>query len=304
MKTNTHFKTAILILSIALLGLTSCEKDNLRGDEELSNLKLTAVTISSTTAVTGASGATDSLYAVDACKKGDRKVSVEFAALPSAIAPYLTANYAGYTFSKAVQIANKTTAAVEGFTLAIQFNGKPVALKFDASGAFVKVLEIREGKSMKGKGFHDGGCFDNRDGKQRDTLAISALPAAVKTYLATTYAADTVVHAVVNKDQSIIVISKNVNYFATVFSSASAFIKRVQLPAFPAKGRSIEASAIPATATAYLTATYPNYVFKKAFEVKSNGVVKGYLVLIDANLTKYAVHFDASGQFVSFMAIR
>lgn len=304
MKTNTHLKSAILILSIALLGLTSCEKDKVSGDEELANLKLTAVTISSTTAVTGATGAKDSLYAVDACKKGDKKVAVEFSTIPSAIGTYLTANYAGYTFSKAFQIANKTTVAVEGYAVVVQFNGKPVALKFDASGAFVKVLEIREGKSMKGKGFHEGGCFENRDGKQRDTLAISALPPAVKAYMNATYAGDTLVHAFVNKDQSIIVISKNVNYFATAFTAAGAFIKHIQLPAFPAKGKSVEASALPAVATTYLTTTYPNHVFKKAFEIKSNGVLKGYLVLIDANLTKYAVYFDANGQFVSFMTIR
>lgn len=304
MKTNTHLKTAILYLCIALLGLSSCEKDSLRGDEELSNLKLTAVTISSTSAVMGASGATDSLYALDACKKGDKKVSVEFSALPSSIGSYLTTNYGGYTFSKAFQIANKTTTAVEGFVVVVQFNGKPVALKFDASGTFVKVLEIREGKSLKGKGFHIGGCFENRDGKQRDTLALTALPVGIKNYMASNYAADTLAHAFVNKDQSIVVISKNINYFATAFSATAAFIKRVQLPAFPAKGRSVEASALPATATAYLTATFPNYVFKKAFEVRSNGTVKGYLVLIDANLTKYAVHFDANGQYISSLAIR
>lgn len=304
MKTNTHFKSAILILSIALLGLSSCEKDNLRDDEELANLKLTAVAISSTSAVTGATGATDSLYAVNACNKGDKKVSVEFSSLPATIGTYLTANYSGYTFSKAFQITNKTSAAVEGFAVSIQFNGKPVALKFDASGAFVKVLELREGKSMKGKGFHVGGCFENRDGKQRDTLALTALPAAVKTYMTASYAGDTLVHAFVNKDQSIIVISKNVTYFATAFSATGTFIKRMQLPAFPAKGRSIEASALPAAATTYLTTTYPNYVFKKAFEIKANGVLKGYLVLIDANLTKYGVQFDANGQFVSVVTIR
>ncbi|SKB91683.1 PepSY-like domain-containing protein [Daejeonella lutea] len=304
MKTNTHLKNAVLILSIALLGMTSCEKENIRGDEELANLKLTAVTISSTAAVTGAKGATDSLYAMDVCKKGDKKVAVEFSALPSAIATYLTANYPGYTFSKAFQIADKTTASVAGFAVGIEFNGKPVAIKFDASGAFVKVLEIREGKSLKGKGFHAGGCFDNRDGKQRDTLALSTLPTAIKSYLTATYSGDTLLHAFVNKDQSVIVISKNVNYFATAFSSSSAFIKRIQLPAFPAKGRSIEASVLPASATLYLSTTYPNYVFKKAFEIKSNNIIKGYLVLIDANLTKYAVHFDANGQFVSVLAIR
>lgn len=304
MKTNSNFKAAMLLLCVALLGLTSCDKERIDNDEELQNLKLSAVAISSTSAVVGATGSADSLYAVGACKKDDKKVAVEFSALPANIATYLSANYSGYTFQKAFQISNKTTAALEGYAVSVLFNGKPVALKFDSTGAFVKVLEIREGKSMKGAGFHKGGCFDNRDGKQRDTLALTALPAAVKTYMTSSYAGDTLVHAIVNKDQSIVVISKNVNYFATAFTSAGVFIKRLQLPAFPAKGRSIEASALPAATITYLTATYPNYVFKKAFEIKANNAVKGYLVIIDANLTKYAVHFDANGQFVTFVAIR
>ena len=122
--------------------------------------------------------------------------------------------------------------------------------------------------------------------------------------MATTYSADTLVHAFVNKDQSMVVISKNVTYFATAFSAANSFIKRTDLPASPAKGRSIEASALPAVSTTYLSTTYPNYVFKKAFELKTNSAIKGYLVLIDANLTKYAIHFDASGQFVKAVTIR
>jgi hypothetical protein len=242
---------------------------------------------------------------MEACKKGNKKTAIELSALSATITTYLSTNYAGFTFQKAYQVANQTTSAIESFVVVIQFNAKPVALKFDAAGAFVKVLELREGRNMKGRGgWHAGGCFDNRDGKQRDTIAVSAIPALIKTYMATTYSADTIVHAFVNKDQSIVVISKNVNYFATAFSSANIFIKRTELPASPAKGRSIEAAALPAVSTTYLTTTYPNYVFKKAFELKTNGAIKGYLVLIDANLTKYAIHFDAKGQFVKAVTIR
>jgi hypothetical protein len=119
-----------------------------------------------------------------------------------------------------------------------------------------------------------------------------------------THPADTLVHAFVNKDQSIILISRNIEFYATSFTTANVFIKRIQLPAGPAKVRSIEASALPSKSSAYLNTTYPNYVFKKAFELKVNGALKGYLVLIDANLTKYAIHFDASGQFLKAVTIR
>jgi hypothetical protein len=305
MKTNTHIQSVILVLSIALLGFSSCQKEALTADEELETAKLEAITISSTSAISGSGSSTDSLYAMEACKKGNNKIAIEFSSLPSAITSYLTANYSGYNALKSFQISNKVSNALESFVVLIQFNSKPVALKFDAAGSFVKVLEIREGRNMKGRGgWHAGGCFDNRDGKHRDTIAVSALPALIKTYFAATYPSDTLLHAVINKDMSIVVISKNVNYFASVFSSSSLFIKRVQLPSLPIKGRPVEASAVPANALTYLGTTYPNYVFIKAFELKSNEVVKAYLVIIDANLTKYAVHFDATGHFISSVTIR
>ncbi|WP_395802245.1 PepSY-like domain-containing protein [Daejeonella sp.] len=305
MKKQTQLKGALLLLSIALLSLGSCKKDSMSIDNELEFAKLEAITISSTSALGNSYGNSDSLYAMEACKKGNKKSPIELATLSSSITNYLTTNYAGFTFQKAFQITNQTSAAVDSYVVVIQFNSKPVALKFDAAGAFVKVLELREGRNMKGRGgWHAGGLFDHRDGKQRDTLAISAIPSAIKTYMSTTYSADTIVHAFVNKDQSIIVISKNVNYFATAFSISNTFLKRHQLPAFPGKGMSIAASALPAVSTSYLTTTFPNYVFKKAFEIKANGVVKAYLVLIDANLTKYAIHFDATGAFVKASTIR
>lgn len=306
MKRYTPIRNAILVVSMAVLSLSACKKgDSVSLDDELQLAKLEAITISSTSAIKGSGGTADSLFAVEACKKGNKKTPVEQSTLPASVTDYLSSNYAGNTFLKAYQIVNQTSSALESYVVVIQFNDKPVAIKFDANGAFVKVLEIREGRNMKGKGgWHAGGCFDNRDGKQRDTLAISAIPAAIKTYLSTTYPADTVVHAFVNKDESIVVISKNVDFFATSFTSAFTFIKRVQLPAGRAKGKSIEASALPSSAVSYLSTTYPNYVFKKAFELKVNSELKGYLVLIDANLTKYAIHFDANGQFIRAVTIR
>jgi len=306
MKRYTTIKNAILVVSMGILTLSACKKDNVLSlDDELQFAKLEAITISSTSAISGSGNASDSLYAMDACKKGNKKTRVEQSSLSAAITTYLSANYPGNTFLKAYQIANQTTSVLESFVVVVQFNEKPVAIKFDASGVFVKVLEIREGRNMKGKGgWHAGGLFDNRDGKHRDTLAISAIPAAIKAYMLSTYPADTLVHAFVNKDQSIILISRNIEFFATSFTTANVFIKRIQLPAGPAKVRTIEASALPSKTTAYLSTTYPNYVFKKAFELKVNGALKGYLVLIDANLTKYAIHFDASGQFVKAVTIR
>ena len=291
---------------MAFLGLSSCKKDNLlSADNELQFAKLEAITISSTSAIKGSAVTSDSLYAMNACKKGNKKISLLESALPSSVTSYLSSNYAGYSFQKAFQINIETTSALDCYVAVIQFNDKPVALKFDANGSFVKVLEIREGSNMKGNaGWNAGGCFDNRDNKQRDTLAISAIPASIKTYMSSTYATDTIVHAFVNKDLSVVIISKNSSFYATAFKSDNTFIKRIELPAGHGKGRSIEATALPVNTSTYLNTTYPNYVFKKAFEMKEDNILKGYLVLIDANLTKYAIQFNASGQFVKAISIR
>ena len=212
MKRYTTFKNALLIVSMGILTLSACKKDNVLSlDDELQLVKLEAITISSTSAVSGSGNATDSLYAMDACKKGNKKTRVEQSSLSASIKTYISANYPGNTFLKAYQISNQTSSVIESFVVVVQFNEKPVAIKFDASGIFLKVLEIREGRNMKGKGgWHAGGLFDNRDGKHRDTLAISAIPLAIKSYMLSTHPADTLVHAFVNKDQSIILISRNI----------------------------------------------------------------------------------------------
>jgi hypothetical protein len=56
--------------------------------------------------------------------------------------------------------------------------------------------------------------------------------------------------------------------------------------------------ALLSMAASYLTTAYPNYVFKKAFSISQSGTIKGYVVFIDANNTKYAVEFDASDNFI------
>ena len=68
--------------------------------------------------------------------------------------------------------------------------------------------------------------------------------------------------------------------------------------------QSIELAQLPSIAANYLAQTYPNYVFKKTFSVSLAGTVKGYIVFIDANNIKYAVEFDAAGNFVKAKTIQ
>jgi hypothetical protein len=51
---------------------------------------------------------------------------------------------------------------------------------------------------------------------------------------------------------------------------------------------------MPAAITYYLDTTYPNYVLEKATSESVNGTVKGFVVVIDANNTRYAIGFDTA----------
>jgi hypothetical protein len=223
-------------------------------------------------------------------------------ALPSVVTAYLTVNYQGYGFNKAFALTN-SSSAITGYVVVIYYNNKPVGLQFDSTGAFVKVLEQREKDDLNGPGFHHGGRFEHRDGQQKDSIALSALASSITAYLSANYATDTLIKAFRNRDSSIVVLSKNNGLFATVFSATGSFVKRVSLPSKQGNCLSIGLADLPSIAANYLSQTYPNYVFEKAFSISQNGTVKGYVVVIDANNTKYAVEFDAAGNFVSAKTI-
>ena len=299
-----RFRHLIINVAIAaVMGLASCQKevaisatDNAAIQAAVAQTQAIAVSVSTTTAG-------DSVYVINTCAAHSKKDSVAFSSLSSSITNYLTTNYAGYTFKKAFTIKD-ATSTLQGYVVIIQFNGNPVGLKFDASGTFVQVLEQREGRDLLGNGHHEGGCFQNRDGKQRDTVALSALPPTITSYFAAHFANDTLVRASKTRDSGYVVLSKNNGLFATVFTAAATFVTRVDLPAQKGKANSVEQSALPVAALTFLSATYPNYVFNKAFSIAVNGVVQGYCVVIEANNTKYAMQFDATGNFVKLKTIR
>ncbi len=300
-KTNNVFKLATL--SLALISFASCKKDasleNGATDPNQSIISATqAIAVSAAASADG-----DSVYIVGTCASHHHTDSIAFSSLPAAVDTYLTANYAGYTFQKAFT-DNDAAGTLAGYVVVIKFNDKPVGLKFDATGALVKVLEQREGRDLGGRGFHHGGRFEDRDGLKRDTIVLTALPFAITSYFATNYSQDTLVRAFKGKDNSIVILSVNGSPYATVFDANGAFVKRSALPAHPGRPASIDRDALPAATLTYLSATYPNYVFKHAFVIKSNGAAAGYAVFIDANSTKYGLEFDASGNFVKAITVR
>ncbi len=301
MKTLKGFTGALAIAIVMLT--TSCSKQA----DTAATTDATIGAVSSETSIAVArssSNSADSIYVVNVCDHGNIRETIAFSSLPASVLTYLATSYAGYAEQKAFVIKD-TAGNVKGYIAIVLFNNKPVGIKFDASGNFVKVLEQREGHDMHGgNGWHNGGCFDDRDHHHRDTIALSALPTSITAYFAANYPTDTLTRAFRNRDSSIVVLSVNNGVFATTFDANGNFIQRVQLPCRAGWHNSISEASLPSTVQSYLAATYPNYVFKHAFVIKSGQTLLGYVVFIDASNTKYAVEFDASGNFVRAVTVR
>ncbi len=306
MKTNLG-RTLAIIFSIALVGLfSSCKKEISATNSTTgsSNPAVSGVTANATVPVGISSATNDSIYVVGACDSTDHLDTMAFSNLPAAITTFLDSSYAGYSFMKAFTQVD-SSGNITGYVVIINFNNLPVGLKFDASGNFIKVLEQRGRQDLgEGPGYHEGGCFSNRDGRNRDTVAITGLPASITNYFATNYPQDTLVRAYRTLDSSYVILSIDNGSFATLFDSTGTFVKRIQLNGnMEGRTRAVVAqNALPASVQTYLTSTYPNYVFEQAFSISQNNAVVAYVVCIDANGTKYGVLFDASGNFIRAVA--
>jgi hypothetical protein len=297
----------ILLISTFIFSVISCNKELSGTSSAGTTTSTTTTSTSATIAVASDSTGTDSVYILQQCSRGYFRDSIAASTLPDSVLNYLTNNYPGYSFKLGFEIKD-SAGAIGGYVVIISFNGKPVGLLFDASGNFNKVLEQREQGDISGDGWHHGGRFDDRDGKHRDTIALSSLPAAISSYMSANYASDTLIRAYQNRDSSILVISKNDGLFATLFTSSGVFVKRVSLAPHDFSFdhpvvQNILQDSLPSADLNYLTTTYPNYVFETALSVSVNGQLQGYAVVIDANNTKYAVWFDAAGNVISTVTV-
>jgi len=300
---STNIYTLGLVILAALLTFSSCKKDETAEvpTEEAARQEAIAFTVNSS--ISGSWNTTDSLYVMEGCKQGNRKAESSFELLPESVKAYLTANYSGYSAVKAFKITRYSTTTTDSYVAIILYNSKPVALKFNAEGTFVKVMELREGRNLKRLGSHLG-WFD-QETKSRDTISIDSLPANIKLYFADHFSSETLVSAVKIKDGSILVLSQDTQgFYATAFASTGTFIKRVYLPIVQGKISVMSESKLPAKATTFLTATFPGFAFNKVFEISAFGGIKGYLSLIDANMTKYAVLFNTNGEAIASFTVR
>jgi len=289
----------LIITAVLIVFLVSCQKDVSSSYSDSSTIAMAA----SQAAAVSAGGTTDSVYIIQPCPRGYHRDSISETDLPASVTDYLAVNYAGYVFYKAFIIVNNSGAAT-AYVIIIYYNDKPVAIQFDSNGDFVKVLEQREKGDLNGRGWHESGRFCDRDGLQKDSVALNALPSSIVTYMATNFPQDTLIKAFKSKhDSSYLIISRNNGLFATVFDVSGTFIKRITVPAPGGNCVSIPQADLPSNVLSYLNTSYPNYIFEKAFAVYSSNVLQCYIVVINANNTKYAVRFDASGIFVSVKTI-
>lgn len=309
MFTTSKCLKSFCAITAGLLLFSSCKKSDLNTTSTPTADSVASLT-SSTIAIAGtdvpvslSTAVTDSVYLLQPCASGGKRDSISEANLSTAIETYIQANYAGATFSKAF-ILYDSAQQIAGYAVVIYYNHKPVELQFDSAGGFVKVLEQREKGDLNGSGRHGGGRFGDVDGKGRDSIPLADLPMDVTSYFISNYTSDTLIKAFRNRDSSLVVISTNDGVFATVFSATGTFIIRHELDHVKGHSYSIAFAALPANVSAYLTTSYPNYVFKKAFIIKQNDVVVGYVVIIDANNTKYAVEFDSEGNFTADTTIQ
>lgn len=299
-----EMKRIIPGLALAIMiALASCKKDNTGSTANTTTVQTVADELQAVAVAVSSKSSGDSVYIVHTCKANEKLTAIVFATIPAISTEYLNASYSGYSATQAYSITD-SAGTVTGYIVVIQYNDNPVGIKFDATGTFVKVLEQREGHDLRDKGWHHGGRFDNRDGKHRDTLALGSLPAEVLSYLTTNYPQDTLLHAFITKDSNYVVISSNGSLYATVFTSSGTFVSRNALPVREGHTKAVATDSLPVTVTDYLTTTYPGYVLDKAYSLIKGDSIQGYIVIIDANNTKYALLFNADGGFVKVKVIQ
>ena len=246
---------------ITIAALHSCKKESSGTASAATSSDY--ITIASNDSTAG----TDSVQVVQPCGLGYQRDSLAESALPASVTAYLDSSYSGYAFGKAFTIVS-STGSNAGYVVIIYYNGKPVALQFDADGNLEKVLKLRDGPG--GGRQH----FPHRDGHLQDSVSLSDLPAAITSYFSASYSSDTLLRAYTTHDGSYVVLSKNNSLLATVFTSSGVYVKRVQLSHERASFESVEQSALPASAQDYLSETYPDYVFEKAYAASdSRGIV-------------------------------
>ena len=192
------------LLLAFIIAFTSCEQGEVSPDADsmetsLSELALLAVS-SSSSATTSNSTATDSTL-----EGFGRKCSlseVKTRSLPASVTAYITSNYAGASIQKVGK------ASEGGYIVYIKNTDNTyAALSFDASGTFVS------------------------ESTPATSVDVASLPAAITSYISTTYAGSTIEKAVVASDGRYLVAVRKAdsNIVGLAFTAEGTFVQEVSM---------------------------------------------------------------------------
>lgn len=210
----------------------------------------------------------------------DSLTRIDVAALPAAVTSYITTNYAGAT----VKYAAKDDAG--NFLVAITQNDNRSALLFNADGTFNREVSLRGRGGRGGKG---------RGRDSLTTVAVSALPAAITSYITTNYTSATINYAAQDPNRGYLVsITQNSQRKTLLFNTDGTFAQEI----VRGLGRSytaIDASTLPAAVTSYITTNYAGATIRAAGK-SSTGQFK--VIVQPASGGHVELLFAADGTFV------
>ena len=220
-------------------------------------------------------------------------VSVD--SIPAAARTYLTTKYPGWTIKKAeVEKRNGITT----YEVKIQKGTSVKEVVFDAVGAFL-------GEELQGAHGHHGG-------RRNHAISLDSLPTAIKTYIASNYAGDTIkraekrtINGVVNYA---VLVDNGTRVKVLVFSATGTFIREATFNGgrhrhgngnHNGNDDNISIDSLPQSIPLYITANYPGYTIKEAEKEKersTNAII--YEVKIENGSTRKKLIFDATGAFL------
>ena len=257
MKT-TYFLGFIALFTLTLWGCDNTPSVTPEDDAVLSSARLT--------------GDTTGFH----CRTNVTRIDV--ATLPAAITSAISASYAGATINYAA------TDDTGNFLVAITQNSERLTLLFNADGTFNRALSFRGRR---------GGFGRNRDSLTQ--VAITALPAAIVSYITTNYAGATVNTAAIDASRGyVVMITLNDQRKALLFNLDGTFAQEVTR-GIKGNYSVVDASTLPAAVTTYITTNYAGSTIRLVGK-NSTGQFKVYVQLATGQIVELS--FAADGTFV------
>lgn len=219
---------------------------------------------------------------------GKKCTILEISQLPQVINDYVTKNYVGTNISQAAQVPDVNSTLLTLVVMSTQ-----QVLTFDAANNFLTTPN--NGNSKDNEGDDD----DDDDNYVEDSIAVSALPQAVRGYVAANYVGQTITEAYKKtlQDGTVLYKAELSNGVSLVFDANGKFIKEEKEDSDDDTGTSqtIAVTDLPQAAQDYLKTHYAtNTVVEVEKETSAAGVVSYEVELNDGT----EVEFDAAGNFV------